>query len=107
MSNFLVISGDAGRDFALKKVKGFSFSLPWPFGFRSSSRKLFALGETLGETASNLPSNNSPGARVVGDVSLSSFLRPKTLDKNECIVAYFRDNFIKKVPGRVLDHSQP
>ena len=81
-----------GRDLVLKSENGpsfsfsfsFSFSLPRSFGCCADSAKCAADGETVGETASNLPSRSDEAELRLFDVSLS-FLRGKTFDKKEAM----------------------
>lgn len=59
-------------------------SLSFSLGCWAVSAKLDAVGETVGETTSNLPSKREPVEwRLLFEGSFSSFLRPNTFDKNE------------------------
>ena len=95
ISSFLegMTSGDAGRHFPLIKEKPTCLFLSFPLSLGSlifgSSSKHGEEGDTLGETSSNLPPRSSPGPKTGcgcddddDEGSLSSFLRPKTFDKN-------------------------
>lgn len=81
--------GDTGRDRGLKSENplsfSFSFSLPLSVGFCADSAKCAADGETVGETASNLPSRSEEAELRLFDVSLS-FLRGKTFEKKAAMV---------------------
>ena len=82
-------TGERGRDLDLNREKppsfSFSFCLSRPLSFRfwDVSSNLAADGETVGETASNLPSRREDTeARLFASFS---FLRGKTFDRNAAI----------------------
>lgn len=84
--------GERGRDLVLKSEKpvslsfsfSFSFDRPLSLAFCESSSNLAADGETVGETASNLPSRREETeARLLASFS---FLRGKTFERKEAMM---------------------
>lgn len=79
-------TGEAARDLDLKNVLRVDsevvLSAPRPLGLplNFNSGNSAALGDSVGDTSSNLPSSSSP---ELGESGFPSFFRPKTLVKNE------------------------
>ena len=82
--------GEKGRDLGLNSENplsfSFSFSRPRSLTCCADSENCVADGETVGETASNLPSSNDGEELRLFDASLS-FLRGKTLERNAAITS--------------------
>ena len=101
--------GDTGRDRGLKSENplsfSFSFSLPRSFSFCAESAKFAADGETVGETASNLPSRSDEAELRLFDVSLS-FLRGKTFEKKVAMVREKPGDLTSVVVGERRDEKE-
>ena len=101
--------GDTGRDRGLKSENplsfSFSFSLPPSFSFCADSVKCAADGETVGETASNLPSRSEEAELRLFDVSLS-FLRGKTFEKKAAMVREKPEDLASVVVGERRDGGE-
>jgi hypothetical protein len=76
--------GDCARDFGLNRAKGRWLSFSFPFCV--ASMNWVAVGDTVGDITSNLPSRrdwSQEGLGLLGVSFTSGFLRAKTFVKNE------------------------
>ena len=78
---------------------------PRSFSFCAESAKFAADGETVGETASNLPSRSDEAELRLFDVSLS-FLRGKTFEKKVAMVREKPGDLTSVVVGERRDGKE-